>query len=359
MNTLSWYLSRMARALCIALLLTGCTGLGAPTVTRDRFDYVSAISESWKRQTLLNLVKTRYADAPVFMDVTSVINQYSVEGRISLGATWTDSPGTDSQTLGGSATYADRPTITYNPVMGERFTRNFMTPIPVPGILSLLQIGYPADKVFRLCVHTINGIENSFGSPFESHSADPRFLDLTTAIHNIQKAGGLGMRVNVVDDKQAFVIFFRRMIDSQVTGDLDRVREILGINPNASELEVVFGSHAENDHQIAILTRSMMQISNDLASAIEVPEDDVIEGRVYEPRIDNTLDEATIQMLRIRYTAKDPKDAYAAVPYRGGWFWIDDRDYMSKRTFYSYMLLSSLTEIGQQTATPIVTVPTN
>ena len=51
-----------------ALLFTGCAGIGPGTVTRDRFDYVTSISESWNRQMLLNPLKVRYADAPVFMD---------------------------------------------------------------------------------------------------------------------------------------------------------------------------------------------------------------------------------------------------------------------------------------------------
>src|SRR5262249_28446294 len=54
------------------LFLTGCFTIGPRTVARDRFDYSTAISESWKRQTLLNLIKIRYADAPVFLDVTSI-----------------------------------------------------------------------------------------------------------------------------------------------------------------------------------------------------------------------------------------------------------------------------------------------
>jgi hypothetical protein len=41
----------------------------AGTVARDRFDYITAISDSWKSQMLLNLVKIRYGDAPVFLDV--------------------------------------------------------------------------------------------------------------------------------------------------------------------------------------------------------------------------------------------------------------------------------------------------
>ena len=45
-------------------------------MTRDRFDYIEAISDSWRAQTLFNMVKLRYGDAPVFLDVALVINQY-------------------------------------------------------------------------------------------------------------------------------------------------------------------------------------------------------------------------------------------------------------------------------------------
>ncbi|RLC01544.1 MAG: hypothetical protein DRH34_08945, partial [Deltaproteobacteria bacterium] len=49
------------------LLLSSCTNMGPKTVTRDRFQYNTAISDSWKEQTLLNIVKLRYADMPLFV----------------------------------------------------------------------------------------------------------------------------------------------------------------------------------------------------------------------------------------------------------------------------------------------------
>ena len=59
-------------------LVTGCTHLGAKTVAVDRFDYSSAIADSWKQQTLLNIVKLCYMDLPVFADVSSVVSGYSM-----------------------------------------------------------------------------------------------------------------------------------------------------------------------------------------------------------------------------------------------------------------------------------------
>ena len=42
--------------------------------------------DSWKRQMLLNLLKVRYTDAPVFLDISSVINSYSLEGASASAA---------------------------------------------------------------------------------------------------------------------------------------------------------------------------------------------------------------------------------------------------------------------------------
>jgi hypothetical protein len=78
--------------LCLLAGLSGCASIGPATVAQDRFDYVTAISDSWKSQMLFNLVKLRYGDAPVFLDVASVINQYLVEGSVGFSGNWAQNP---------------------------------------------------------------------------------------------------------------------------------------------------------------------------------------------------------------------------------------------------------------------------
>ncbi len=343
--------------LVVFFQIAGCAGIGAPTVARDRFNYVTAISESWKQQTLLNIIKTRYADAPVFMDVTSVINQYAVEGQITLGANF---DARNTQSIGGMGKYTDRPTITYAPLMGEKFTKSLMTPIPVPGILFLLQSGYAADYVIRITVQTINGMENRYGGSLSGRSADQKFHQLLKALRRIQIAGGLGMRVKPVGEKKAVVMFFRPLTDEAIAGELKKVRELLGLDAEAREFRVVYGSFAADDKEIAILSRSMLQVMIDFASYIDVPDSDVAEGRVYASLRESEETESEFPpLVRVRNGAASPDDAYVSVRYRNRWFWIDDRDYPSKRIFSFLMFLFSLTETGAQQTAPIVTVPTN
>ena len=52
-----------------ASLVAACTSIGPGTVPHDRIDYGTSIGNSWKEQTLLNIVKLRYADMPIFLEI--------------------------------------------------------------------------------------------------------------------------------------------------------------------------------------------------------------------------------------------------------------------------------------------------
>ena len=105
-------------ALLLSLfVLSGCTHLGPKTVAVDRFDYSTAIADSWKQQTLLNIVKLRYMDLPVFVDVASVVSGYSMQTGVSVNGTLSSEKAVQGNfaSIGGQAIYTDRPTITYVP----------------------------------------------------------------------------------------------------------------------------------------------------------------------------------------------------------------------------------------------------
>jgi hypothetical protein len=120
---------------------------------------------------------------------------------------------------------------------------------------------------------------------------------------------------------------------------------------------VEYGAYPANDQEIAMLTRSMLQIIMELASYIDVPSNDVQEGRVAPALVDEN-ESGIPPLIRILSDASRPDEAFVEVQYRGNWFYIDDRDLDSKRIFSFLMMLFSLTETGAQTGVPIVTVPT-
>jgi hypothetical protein len=119
----------------------------------------------------------------------------------------------------------------------------------------------------------------------------------------------------------------------------------------------VYGPRRFEGQEIAIQTRSMMQVLADFGSYIEVPASDIAEGRVYAPQTNAVSEKLFPALLRVRWSESPPADAHVSVKYRDGWFWIDDRDHDSKTAFTFLMLLFSLTETGTTQTAPIVTVP--
>src|SRR5262245_45968342 len=357
--------ARWAGWLLAALGLAGCASIGPGSVTRDRFDYTGAVAESWKSQMLLNLVKLRYGDTPVFLDVGQIVSGYTLEGTVQAGGSIFSSSGTvpgvpdSSVTLAAQGRYTDRPTITYAPLVGERFARSMMTPLPPPALLGLIQAGYPVDVVLRLTVHEVNGMRNRYGGDLRARPADPEFRTLLRYLREIQLAGGIGLRPQRGDRETATLLALRRKV-APATDEASRaVRELLGLDPTASEFRVVYGSVAASDREIAILSRSILEVLVDVSSFISVPEAHVAERRVGPTQEDEAAPEGPMPpLIRVASSAGRPGDAFAAVPYRGHWFSIDDRDMGSKRLFTFLMFIFTLVETGGKEGAPVLTIPT-
>jgi len=342
------------------LALSGCASVGPRTVVYDRFDYTSALADSWKQQMLINMVKLRYGDAPVFLDVASIISGYTLEtgaeifGQVSPQ----DMRGDTFGGLNAHGTFTDRPTITYIPLSGEKFARNLMKPLPLPALLSLIQAGYPIDLVLRICTHSVNGIRNRFGGSARARAADPEFYPLLERLRRIQDSGAIGLRLQKSNEMEGVIMGIGGKVDVSVEEDRHWVRKALGLDLSEDEFKVVYGSKTKDDKEIAILSRSMYEIMIDLASQIEVP---VV--HVEEKQVNPTMTEEMVQgvsvppLIKIHSSTEKSENAFIAVSYQNYWFWIDKRDLRSKSLFSFLMMIFSLTETGSKEGAPILTIP--
>ena len=353
---------RIFISLVAILWFTGCTHIGPQNVPRDRFDYNTAISDSWKEQTLLNIVKLRYADMPLFVEVASVVSGYTLEGSVNLGGTVSSESAVqgDFFSLGTAGKYTDRPTITYVPITGSKFNESFMSPIPPKSILFLLQSGWPADMIFPIAVDSINGLRSRVAAGVNQRLGDPDFYRVVVLLREIQKSGSVGMRViKETDQKQTTVLFFHgRNIDPETVALIAEFKHLLGLDPEKKELTVTYGPVQQNNQEMALLTRSTLQIMLTLANQIDVPAEHVADGRTI-PSLSppESAEEKVGQLINIKSGIDKPEYAFTAVKYEDHWFWIDKRDFRSKRTLAFLMIVFSLTETGGNESLPLVTIP--
>lgn len=349
----------LVAALVGAVAVSGCRSIGPRTVARDRFDYCAAIGDSWKRQTLLNIVKLRYLDPPIFVDVGQIVAGYTLETGVTVGGSLVDNPGSDSLALGGSSKYTDRPTITYTPLTGNKFIKSLMTPLTPESVFNMLQAGWPADAVLMAAVSSINGLKNQSASIRGTVPPDPAFLRVLTLMRQIQLSDGVAVRVQQDEKKQQTTILaFRRPDISPETKDASlELRRLLRVAPDATEFKLVFGSTAANDKEVAVATRSIIQLMSTMAALVDVPAKDLAEHRAVPGWESLPPGQEALRLIEIHNSNSAPPNAFVSVAYRGHWFWIDDGDLKSKRVFSLMMLLFTLADTGEKENLPVVTIP--
>lgn len=350
------------RSISITILLVlvqACTHIGPETVRRDRFDYNTAISDSWKEQTLLNIVKLRYADMPLFVEVASIVSGYTIESTVNLGSSLVER-GNNIFSLGGSGKYTDRPTITYSPITGEKFNKNFMTPIPPAAIFFLLQSGWSAEVIFPLTVDSVSGIRSQISAGANQRVSDKRFAEVVRLIRLLQKSGKVGMQIKSAPDKKdkTVIFFYRDDSPPEVQSALAQFFKLLNLDPTAQEFKISYGMLSKNTDEISMLTRSMLQIMVELASQIDVPMEHIKDGITIPSLINASNNESAIsRLINVHYSSEKPDNAFVSVKYHDYWFYIDDRDFKSKRTFAILMIMFSLTETGAKQGMPLITIP--
>jgi hypothetical protein len=364
MHARPWHSPCRLGATFLTLGLVACRSIGPATVPRDRIDYLGSLGNSWKQQTLLNIVKLRYGDVPTFLEVSQVIAGYQLQTTVAGGLTAgnasaaTIGPFVVSGTAAVGDTYTDRPTVIYAPLTGVDFLKQLMTPIPPGAVLFMLQSGYSAKVILPLILDSINGVNNESRRGMR-RAADPRFTRLVELLTELQLSGSVQTRIDrPKEGGETDLIIFGPSQDPESEAKRQEIRGILGLKPTIRELRVYYGGFSGKDDEIDLMTRSMLQLLLELAATVQVPEADVATGRA-TPGLVATAPAGAPEKTPVTILSGEsaPKDAAVAVEYRGRWFWIPDTDIRSKNTFGAVMLLFSISGTGPKTGAPVVTVP--
>ena len=346
--------------LAAVALFTGCVHLGPKTIPVGRFDYSTAIADSWKQQTLLNIVKLRYMDLPVFVEVSSIVSGYSLQTGGNIGGTVSSSGAIQGNfaAAGVQAIYTDRPTITYVPMTGEKFLTGLLTPIDPKRIFFMLQSGYSADFILALTVESLNGVRNRSTGGGLVREADPEFLRVLKLLREIQIAGAVGMRVEEDKAKNSTaVLFFRRDdVPADIVEKGAEIRRLLRLAPDVQKFTLTYSPMRGADNELTVNSRSLMQIMGAFASYIDVPAAHLADHSA-TPSIEHVAADDRTSRVQIYSGADKPASSFAAVRYRDHWFWIDEGDYQTKRALTAVMFFFTLADTGDSGKLPLVTIP--
>ena len=323
------------------MTLSACaTRVGARSLPDVRFDYTQSIAQSAEQQMLLNIVRLRHRRLPVFLQVSSVVTQYSLSTNAGLnGAYNTVGPGgfVPPASVGAAAgvRVEERPTITYTPLQGEDFVRRLATPLSSSAIAQLVQAGWPWDAVLACCVQQING-QFAPQNPWREEQTD--FQRLGNMLSELQRNHSITMGQN---QDGSYELVFAIPATEDGRNKVAEVRKLLGLNPDAYRYALSAHSTESTPDQVTLHGRSMMASMYYLSQGVE--------GGVGRPP---ALADA---LLQVRGAKKAPSDAYASVEYDGRAFYIDGEDVDSQNVFVLMTYLFSLMSTPGGSG-PVVTV---
>ncbi len=320
---------------------------------------------------LSNLVRLRYQDTPLFMELTSVVTSYTFDRSLGLGAKLHPADGDDEVSPSLGLLLGNRPTITYLPLQGEEFAQRMLSPMPLGSILFFAQTGWSVDRLLLLCVQRINGLPNAptaTGPTPQSPPDHERFVALAGQMERLSNAGLFDMNWEHVAGEtmppgQKPVFWLRAPSDpaSPLQQDLQAVRRVLALEAGRDQFQLTqFPFHRAAD-EIGMRGRSLLGLLYFLSQSVEAPDEHVGAGLVTVTRHADgrPFDRRTLlgSTMRVRSTASRPASAYVAVFHRGYWFSIDDTDHGSKASLNLLHFLFSLQSASGKGRSPVLTLP--
>jgi hypothetical protein len=198
----------------------------------------------------------------------------------------------------------------------------------------------------------INGIHNEIGTPGERRQGDDQFHELLDVIHQLQRAGALGMHFEGDLPKVNVDIILPKVARTDsVQRSITRFKELLKLDQDQHVFDIEYGVIMEEKNHITVQTHSILEMLANISWYIDVPEEHVAEGRTL-----STFHPDDPDLIHVRVSPERPKDAFIAIDYRGYWYYIEDRDVKSKNTFAVMQILMSMANNASGAVGPLISI---
>ncbi len=391
------------------LTLSGCLGPKAVRLTRQ--NYNDAYRTTNDEQLLANIVRLRYADSPVFIDLPNITSQFEINAAGNfLGGRGNQFPGHTN--LGfGNLGGRDTPTLSYHPREGKEIAKALLTPLTAE-LFSVVNAGANTEALMVMTLNDMNDVPNAVRSTVllpavpgnnEVFRRGVRQLQRLMELDAVELAFGISEDADASSDpiptsqlhgedllnaakddyvfrargdqkmtvlKRDKVLVLRVRPEFRDSPELNELARTFGVRPGLalykikSELSDIVrekSSAKPPDDTFYMNMRSILQIMIFLAKGVSVPDEHVIcgvapttldaEGMVYD------WTQVTTGIFQVHVQKHRPRNAEVAVPYRGYWYYIASDDVNSRAAMSVLEILFSLEESADQPGGPLLTLP--
>ena len=346
---------RRVATVAAALAIAGCAVVGPATLRNGRMAYNEAIIATNNQQLLMVAVHNRYEENASLLFVSSVTANVhtTTTAGVQLGYGSKDNYAGNLVPFGAQVIYEENPTISYTPVAGAKYLREVMTPIPLATLAQFSSTLIDPAGTYWSFLSSVNGIHNPDFATAPADARFARFVDLMTQLGDAGCAHWVEPQPNTV----AIAMEDCASRDAASVQDLLALLGIAKVYSPGSRLvlPVSLDAQASAQNDITVTTRSLIGLVEILTAAIEVPDEDLRSGAAAPSPPAGQIG----ARLHVVYSTTRPQNAAVAVAYRGGWFYIDERDQPTKRFFRLLTTLwtIAMAENAGSSGAPVLTVP--
>jgi hypothetical protein len=214
--------------------------------------------------------------------------------------------------------YEDKPTITYQPLQGEKFVKSMLEQISLDVLLLLNNSGWSVERIFRLCVQDINGIRNALGASGPTPDYAPEYKDfliVAELMRTLQKRNLSNVEYELVDGKSTLVFSLAK--EALELPETLKLVEMLRLTLGKTEYPIRMNDVDHNPNTIRLRTRSVMGILYLLSQSVEVPQEDVRRGKLtttkYEDGLPFNWSDLFSNLFQIKSSSEKPSDAFVSI----------------------------------------------
>lgn len=348
-------ISRIA-LLIAGAMLAGCMSAGPTLISGSRTDYNVVLRQADDRQMLLNLVRLRYRDQPMFLEVSALNTQFSISNEVNANTEL--GQGDSYLGVGGKIVAQETPTVSYTPLKGADFVKRILDPIDLDTLFLLNSSGWSPERLFRLLVDEMNMVGNAKGSNGPTPARAPAYKEFKLQAALLSGLEQEGMVSAGIYKNQTVLIFES---EARNRADYREFTRLLDLNPDKLIFPIIVAARSGDGSSINLRFRSLSGVMYFLSQSVQIPEEDVAAGRVTVTRDEagQVFDwqQVTEGVMTIKSSPQPPDNASVAINYRNSWFYIDDSDLDSKTTFALLGQVYQLQSGDAKATAPVLTLP--
>ncbi len=397
-------------------ILQGCSTVGPRLYEASFNDYTDAISRTADGQMLGNLVRMRYYETPVFLQVHTVTTSFSVGANAGASASFNQSA-PDSYGLDVGGNVSESPTISFSMPDSEKYYGRMLAPLSAKQVTSLVLAGFDSELVFNLAVRGVNKLRNSSAdleSSSEHRSSTAQFRETFALINKLRAEGIVDLELGgkqtswsspvKIDPKsdisQVLLLgaaSYAMSNDAEIvrypdgnwqthmyeknmalrfspasdhSPDAQRLKKLLGLQPDRSNFPIVEAEMVNAEKARGILGQPPGALDPSVIweeiglrgrSMLEIMQ--VASKQVQVPGADISMGTAAgsssqgeSDWIVIRSSESEP-DSHLRIQHRGHWFYIDESDLRSRQSFAMINALFAVVGGTVPGAAPVMTIP--